>query len=120
MKTKQDYLNLLEETVSYYTKEKNNRSTQEGSCFYYKDGNMCAVGRCLTNPKDKDSKLGVLAVYSLFKEDIFKDEYRGFDIDFWTLLQDLHDRPCNWDKFKLTVLGETKVNDIKNWINRVV
>ncbi len=127
MKNKEDYLNLLNETVNYYTTEKNNRSIEKGGCFYYKDGNMCAVGRCLIDPKEVEENLIKIAddtdVHDLikhYKEDAFKHQYRGFDVLFWSLLQDLHDIGINWNGFELTALGTTKVDYIKDWVNKFV
>lgn len=126
-RTKQDYLNLLKETVNYYTVEKNERSVnEEGGCFYYKDGKMCAVGRCLINPKDKDKKLsevgwGDSTVEELmreFNQSIFKKQYRRFDTNFWGLLQELHDsmNAGYWNAFELTRDGNAQVQNIKEWI----
>ena len=129
MKTKQDYLNLLNETVSYYTTEKNERSIKDGGCFYYKDGNMCAVGRCLIKPQNKDRLLdengqdsGINDLLAMFSQRVFKKEYRGFKTEFWEQLQELHDSYNieYWKDFKLTDLGKLKVEVIKDWINKFV
>lgn len=123
-KTKKDYLNLLKETVNFYTKEKNERAISnngQGACKYYTEGKMCAVGRCLINPKDKDAKLGlgqtsVTNLMSVFSERIFKKQYRGFDLFFWTMLQQFHDDQWNFNDFKLTKDGKKQVGGIKAWI----
>lgn len=54
MKNKLTYLDVLEETVNYYTKDPSRRAHDEKLkvCSYYtNDGKMCAVGRCMLNPK---------------------------------------------------------------------
>lgn len=120
-RTKKDYLNLLQETINYYTVEENERAFDGISCKYYTQGKMCAVGRCLVNPKDKDRKLGfgltsVSNLLSIFGERVFKKEYRGFDLSFWIMLQQFHDGQFFFNGFKLTEDGEYKVGLIKEWI----
>jgi hypothetical protein len=120
-RTKQDYLNLLNETVSYYTTEKNELSSVDGVCNYLSpNGTMCAVGRCLINPKGKDSQLkkfkggtGVLFLFDLYKPNkILKEQYRGFSLEFWIDLQLLHDNNDYIVNFTLTSRGRKHVEHI--------
>ena len=47
-------LEILEETIAYYSEDPNRRSISEDGdgCYYLhpENGNRCAVGRCLTRP----------------------------------------------------------------------
>ena len=42
---KQRMLEVLEETVNYYSEDTSRRCIEDGICFYYKEGKMCAVDR---------------------------------------------------------------------------
>lgn len=120
-RTEQDYLNLLKETVEYYLTDGVNRALDsEGDCKYYTKGDMCAVGRCLVNPKDKDNILGgtsdVDSLLNRFSDNIFKKQYRGYSLNFWSKLQRLHDGEGYWVDGKLSHSGEAKEKDINQWI----
>jgi hypothetical protein len=122
-RTKQDYLRLLNETVSYYTTEKNELSYLNEECAYLGEGgSMCAVGRCLINPKGKDLKLdevsendtSVEVLFKVYQENkILKKEYRGFSIGFWKDLQSFHDTSLYISNFELTSYGIGAFEDIK-------
>jgi hypothetical protein len=101
-KTRQDYIDLLNETIDWYVK--NPRSTHNDMCLYYnkKNGAMCAVGRCMENPR-KLIEDGVLLSNAGFDEildleETLKPEYRGFDLEFWGYLQNLHDASHYWNQ----------------------
>lgn len=55
-RTKAEHIALLEETANFYNLS-NRSSTPSGGCEYINEstGNMCAVGRCLINPKTKEN-----------------------------------------------------------------
>ena len=106
-RTKQEYLDLLNETIKYYSEDPSRRGVETiqghtyGCKYYTEDGKMCAVGRCLTNPKkfQKDmAKTGYGAIEviadhtSIHVERRLKPEYTGFSILFWQQLQSLHDQ----------------------------
>lgn len=125
MKTIEEQLALVNETVSYYTKEKKERAiNNEGDCSYYTKGNMCAVGRCLINPKDKDrilkgkinSNTSVIRLLDTFSENIFKKDYRGFSKGLWIYLQNFHDANLNFNGFKLTQQGKDYIKNLKKQI----
>ena len=118
MRKVKDHLSLLNETLNHYSTNGISRSVDsEGACKYYSKGGMCAVGRCLINPKDKDNILksdnSVGALLSRFNDTIFKKQYRGYNEDFWGDLQDLHDNDRHWSEGKLTLAGENHVSLIK-------
>tara|TARA_R110000850_G_scaffold107584_1_gene219311 strand:- start:210 stop:584 length:375 start_codon:yes stop_codon:yes gene_type:complete len=120
MKTK---LEIIEETVKYYTVDKNNRAMDGGDCVYNaEDGSHCAVGRCF-NQDFKDE--GVELAYN-YDSDAFAlqhngsidhmlmKEYSGHETTFWSDLQNFHDRPRYWGKnFDLTQDGEEAVIKLK-------
>lgn len=109
-RSKEDYLNLLNETVDFYSEDVSRRAIDaEGSCMYNtEDEKQCAVGRCLTD--EAIGKFGTVRadVFGLLKaakkegytflDEILKEEYRGFNIDFWFQLQRLHDIELYWQK----------------------
>lgn len=103
-------LEIINETVEYYSKDTKRRAP----CLYFQEstGNMCAVGRCANNPKELNpfrffSQLG------LSDEEIFKPEYRGHSVEFWSDLQKLHDNNLNWDESGLSFLGKDQVETLK-------
>ena len=119
MLTKQQ---IIEETVEFY--QKNNRSVSKGECLYYHNGDMCAVGRCLINPKDfqdmNDESIRVidkiLTLDDKNLDDYFKEEYRGHQLRFWTDLQTLHDQGVYWNEHSLTEMGKDKYKSLlKQW-----
>jgi len=130
-RTKKEYRSLLNETVKHYSTEGVERGMDSrGDCLYYSDGNTCAVGRCLTNPKDKDRLLNLViggggtgagSLLSRFSDKIFKKEYRGFSVRFWEELQALHDTNRFWkNKSKgLTTSGKEEVSRVKRLINEL-
>jgi len=88
--TKQE---IIEETVEYYKNNPFGYNSAGSKCVYYgSNEQMCAVGRCMINPKlygDKD-----LSAFTLLEENsdnILKEEYRGHSSDFWNHLQAFHD-----------------------------
>jgi hypothetical protein len=103
-KTKQDYINLLEETIDYYSNNfrsfKVDRSGTQ-TCLYKNPdtGHMCAVGRCLKISSFKDPDIisnSTIFDMSELIEKLLKKEYKGYNIEFWDLLQKLHDTDMYW------------------------
>lgn len=96
-----------------------NRSVANGGCWYARDGKMCAVGMCMTDEaidKFGDFGQGVHTLAQTLEErneeldSIFKDEYEGHDVCFWSELQDLHDDSRFWDECGLTLEGWDRAN----------
>lgn len=131
-RTKQDYLNLLDETVEYY--KTNERGVDDSICAYYtSEGNMCAIGRCLKNPKEIENKVGygtgldgdVIILFNEFNpNEILKEEYKGFDVYFWEELQSFHDCIVCWNKtksgYELNEKGRVRYNNIKAEIKNYI
>jgi hypothetical protein len=125
-KRKKSYLNLLEETVNFYSEDLSRRSLNDNSCVYLSEvGNMCAVGRCMTKKHVK--KAGELNqdVHGIYKalggnsiDDFLQVKYRGYNIKMWLDLQRLHDDKENWDTKGLTDSGRRSIKIIRMKINK--
>jgi hypothetical protein len=101
---------LLKELTSHYNT--GNRSIEGISCRYKNDaGNMCAVGRCLTEEALNDFNIyertertfGITVLptvitdkYSDF-DSMFQEKYQGIHEQVWGFMQGLHDDE-NWDE----------------------
>lgn len=124
IRTKEEHLNLLEETIEYYKTHKRGFNEKNEKCFYYlnKDA-MCAVGRCMKNPSIFKDFRG--DVYKLDEEEgiesLLKDKYKGYSIFFWKQLQRFHDINSFWNPTEngqvLSNEGEYKKKGLINWIN---
>src|SRR5690606_24716056 len=95
------------ETIEYYSEDVNRRAkTDQGGCAYLtKDGNMCAVGRCFSEEGLKEYG-NCPSFFHHEMIDLFKDEYKIYDQQFWSLLQGLHDKDQNWDENGLSEEGQ--------------
>lgn len=120
MKTK---LQIINETVRYYSTHKRGYNEYSGGCEYLtEEGNMCAVGRCLL--KKEVSKLSGIGDYEelsdIYDYNVpFKASYKGHESEFWTNLQSLHDVQANWkENLKggqdLTESGANRLAFLKN------
>lgn len=119
---KKTAIEIIDETVAYYSEDIKRRAkifNPDGYgtiCQYYtKDGQMCAVGRCLEEPEkfkgDGSSANQLNAEWEL--DTILKEEYRDQPISFWDKLQSLHDNDVHWDKEGLSKKGKSFVNVLK-------
>jgi phage host-nuclease inhibitor protein Gam len=141
MRTKEEMINLVDETVEYY-KTHYRGSTAVGSCAYEiillkgecneRVKARCAVGRVLKEEAQAEiKKLGIEAVdvgnlMSAFRGDeeaLFQEGYTDYPEWLWDRLQTLHDSQNNWieseEEGKLNVLtkiGEEVVEFIKGEI----
>ena len=113
-------IEIIEETAKFYNS--NNRSVcmievrgnAKPQCRYFHQGKMCAVGRCLENPKDfENSRASVHFLDRDHKLDtILKEEYRGLSVEFWEDLQNFHDIKEYWNENGLTDKGEVQKNSL--------
>jgi len=112
-------LELIEETVAYYSEDTSRRGVNAGGDCEYKTGRgqMCAVGRCLMKKTDVGPFNVSLGVVDLFSDyggaTLFQVKYRKIEPNLWVDLQLFHDRPLNWDEQGLTKRGEGVLADIK-------
>lgn len=107
-------LEIINETVEYYSKDTKLRASKNGGCYYFQEstGNMCAVGRCANKPRELDGDC-YFKDLKLLDEEIFKPEYRGHSKEFWTDLQRFHDLDANWDASGLSSYGEVNLETLK-------
>jgi hypothetical protein len=113
MKTKHQ---IIDETVAYYSEDTKRRAVTGQSCHYFQKetGNMCAVGRCANDPQKLDGSCYFKTLSAkLSDEEIFKPEYRGHSVEFWSDLQFLHDENSHWDEKGLTPEGKEYVKNLK-------
>jgi len=118
MKTK---LEIINETVAYYSEDVNRRATNNnGGCEYKtEDGRMCAVGRYLIHELPKPSSGVSVQPLNCNLDDFLMDEYSGHSVEFWSCLQSLHDRAEYWNATGLTESGQSYVNKLKEIYGRV-
>lgn len=121
-------LEILEETVAFYSEDPDRRGTDDvGTCVYfdYKTKKKCAVGRCLDPKKTDLKRISNFNPSARELEDFcktenirykFKDGYQSHSYQFWDYLQKLHDDIGNWSDTGLTHKGKQLVKDIKCWI----
>lgn len=110
-------LETLRETSEAYTSETRAiASVGSVNCQYLTDdGRMCAIGRCMLHPEDFTDTESIRDIYERADDDadeIMKPEYRGYPLEFWDELQDLHDTSANWDHWGLSPAGRKQARDI--------
>jgi hypothetical protein len=119
MKTQLSKLEIIDDTVAYYSipgrrslnpEAKENHSAV--SCLYNgPNGVHCAFARVVENPQELEE--GQCASHVL-KDAILKQEYQGHDGYFWDDVQALHDGEGYWsDEGPLTQRGQQKANQLK-------
>ena len=111
MKTK---IEIINETVAYYSEDPLRRGLFRGYCQYITiDGRMCAVGRCMIDPRTEspDAQIGQIERF----ERKLKAEYRGYTKRFWGELQRLHDVSEHWNEEGLTKEGEIFLQALKEY-----
>lgn len=113
---------IIEETVNYYSEDVNRRAVKKDElgdsyCEYLSaNGNMCAVGRCMSDPSLFDNDERITNILNKYKEeDILKPQYLGHEQEFWRGLQRLHDDLGKryWCERGLTRSGKKEVLRLK-------
>jgi len=108
---------LLKELTSDYNT--GNRSVEGNSCRYKNDlGNMCAVGRCLTeqalndfHERETTCTFAITNLPAIITEkytsfdSMFQEKYQGIHEQVWSFLQSLHDEDEHWDEDGLSDEG---------------
>lgn len=115
-------IEIIEETAAYYSEDTSRRGVlhrddETTHCVYYnpENGNMCAVGRCLIDPKEFGEGNNIVAssLISSYGVSRFKEDYKISSSVFWTDLQDFHDSDENWDAHGLTYTGQATLDVLK-------
>lgn len=116
-------ISLIKETIAHYNE--GNRASNQISCNYKTEaGNMCAVGRCLTEDAltefhfeevmntfgIENMPLALTEKYPCF-DSMFQEKYQGVHIKVWGVMQGLHDYDEHWDAEGLTELGKKYILD---------
>ena len=118
LKTK---LEIIEETIAFYTEDISRRSVDEfGNCQYVSEnGNVCAFSRCCIDPASLKPYEGYVSnrILSKLGFDCLKPEYRIEDVWFWNRLQNFHDSSKNWNENGLTEKGLECAHDLKIYLN---
>lgn len=120
--SKEKKLELVEDTVKYYSEDTQRRCLGNGQCYYSPvtaDNPLssgCAVGR-LVSPElqlilDKHFACGLVDIFHLLPEDI-----QEYGQDLLEELQRFHDGANNWDDDGLTLYGQTNLEKIYEKIN---
>ena len=131
-------LELLEDTVKYYSEDTSKRAVVKCTggateCMYTTaNGQHCAVGRWLQpNYKNTDwiDNQGCSADdllngwkddgYKYEEDELFVEGVRGIPAWFWMDLQQLHDSDVYWNKDGLTEAGIEKVNELREDIKTI-
>lgn len=112
-------LEIIDETVAFYSADTSRRSVNQGTCVYQNSmGNQCAFGRCMT-PEDvieriNDTKpVEELADMGNSIDYLLQDKYQGQTVSFWEDVQRLHDNSNYWGENKISQLGEGAVTHLK-------
>ena len=112
-------LELIEETVAYYSEDTSRRGVNAGGDCEYKTGRgqMCAVGRCLmkkTNTEPFNDNIGVADLFSDYGgARLFQVKYRKIEKGLWVDLQIFHDSFLNWNDKGLTDRGSRELVRLK-------
>lgn len=116
MKTK---LQLIDDLLKPYIDNPKSRAvitiSSGTSCSYLtKDGRKCLVGQCMLPGPWQKSVASASGLFSLFKEeDVFREEYRGHSVNFWSEMQYFHDHNGFWNYSGLTETGKLRLESIK-------
>lgn len=126
MKKKMTYLDVLDETIKFYSVDPLNRRSVDanyGNCYYSYEGKNCAFGRYIDNVNSFIRKHPnynhetARSIINTFGIDVMKKKVRHLtDIHFWCKLQILHDEKTHWSKNGLNDDGIEYMNEIKEHI----
>lgn len=129
MKEKMSYLDVLEETINFYSVDPLNRrsvDTDFGNCYYKYGTKNCAFARYMNSVdsfiEDNPEYNGETArsIIATFGMDVMREEVRHLiDVEFWCKLQILHDEKTHWDKDGINEDGIEYANKIKEYIKSI-
>ena len=120
-------LQIIEETVEFYSQDVSRRSKGEYGCMYNGENNThCAFARCMINPSqalegktasyclsgNSYNNIGIMNQVGV-TDHLLKEEYQGHEMLFWNKIQSLHDDDDNWNPNGLTDSGIENVKILK-------
>jgi hypothetical protein len=118
MKTK---LEIIQETQDAYADPRHravklSQNGFEDGCVYLdsRNGNMCALGRCMLDPSPTCGLYASgLADEKGSLDAVLKKEYRGHAVQFWVELQRFHDNAMNFEDGGLSVNGLGYLSELR-------
>lgn len=122
-KTKEEKIQLLNETVAYYSENTARRCViRQNMCYYYGGSNKhtksdgCAIGRLipkeLAKALDKEYVNDILCSGVDYNFDRMPIEVQAYGKKFLTRLQNLHDYSIYWFKDGLSSEGHLQVENL--------
>jgi hypothetical protein len=116
-------LEILDDTVKYYSEDTDRRAVlYSGTCAYQDaDGNKCAIGRYLSQKDMERIRLdydlstpldGPCGIW----DKITTAKIKSLSFAFWIALQSFHDANRNWTKNGISKRGLQRARGIKNMI----
>ena len=101
-------LQIVRETIDFYTSNNRSKSPDTGACVYNGPNNKCCAFSRLVKPQLRQT-LNEFQLADAILEDlgdkILQQKYQGQPIDFYLMLQRLHDRNSFWDEKGLNKEG---------------
>ncbi len=107
---------IIDETVEFYSNNPRSLDEEKEHCLYKGPNNTeCAFARMVRDEDKVNLKEGwtAKALLNGLSIDIIKDEYKGYEFDFYNDIQALHDTKRYWKSGGLTDYGKEKVVELK-------
>jgi len=103
---------IINETVEFYSADVTRRSVENGYCAYAgTKGRKCAYARCWRDGVWKPEYEGKAVTNGLLPlpDELVEERYKGHSNGFWDELQNLHDLSINWNSNGLSNCGKENV-----------
>lgn len=115
MENRLSAVEIINETVEFYSQDVTRRSLDNGICLYAgPEGKKCAYARCWREGVYKPEYEGITAINPKLPrpDELVEERYKGQFVSFWRDLQFFHDSVDNWDGNVLTVHGKKYVETL--------
>jgi len=109
-------LEIIEETIEFYSADITRRSIKDNKCAYAGDrGTKCAYSRCWKEGVWKEEYEGSNPFNNKMPrpDELVEERYKGHSAAFWFDLQRLHDDAMFWNQTGLTDAGKKYVEKLK-------
>lgn len=105
---------IIDEIANHYNLGNRSENTS-GRCLYNgPDNKHCAFAyMCIDSTKFVE-EVSARTILNMFGEDILKFEYRGYSIEFYLDIQQLHDLEFMWTETGLSEEGQKYVDKLKS------